>query len=148
MTVPQYCLTSVLWSSEQVTDFGYPRACRFKKHQIENRFPELALPTFLKTWFFVHKMWLKMAKKWRTFGLTSPSAWCALWSIIPKCVSKSCNFWDASQSFTRAIYFKKRTQSHPIPIPKPSSNSDLLVAWSTCRIRNGPYFFRLWENKN
>jgi hypothetical protein len=24
----------------------YPRACRFRKRQIENRFPELRLPTF------------------------------------------------------------------------------------------------------
>jgi hypothetical protein len=32
-----------------VTDFGYPRACRFRKHQILNRSPELALPTFNKT---------------------------------------------------------------------------------------------------
>jgi hypothetical protein len=32
-----------------VTDFGYPRACRFRKHQILNRSPELALPTFKKT---------------------------------------------------------------------------------------------------
>jgi hypothetical protein len=32
-----------------VSDFGYPRACRFRKHQIENRFPALALPTFFKT---------------------------------------------------------------------------------------------------
>jgi hypothetical protein len=31
-----------------VTDFGYPRACRFRKHQILNRSPELPLPTFLK----------------------------------------------------------------------------------------------------
>jgi hypothetical protein len=29
-----------------VSDFGYPRVCRFR---IENRFPELALPTFFKT---------------------------------------------------------------------------------------------------
>jgi hypothetical protein len=28
-----------------VTDFGYPRACRFRKHQILNRSPELSLPT-------------------------------------------------------------------------------------------------------
>jgi hypothetical protein len=28
-----------------VTDFGYPRACRFRKHQILNRSPELPLPT-------------------------------------------------------------------------------------------------------
>jgi hypothetical protein len=33
---------------KKVTDFGYPRACRFRKHQNENRFPELALPTFFK----------------------------------------------------------------------------------------------------
>jgi hypothetical protein len=28
--------------NKKVTDFGYPKACRFRKHQI----PELALPTF------------------------------------------------------------------------------------------------------
>jgi hypothetical protein len=39
-------------AQKKVTDFGYPRAraCGFRKHQIENRFPELALPTFFKTW--------------------------------------------------------------------------------------------------
>jgi hypothetical protein len=31
-----------------VTDFGYPIACRFIKHQILNRSPELALPTLKK----------------------------------------------------------------------------------------------------
>jgi hypothetical protein len=31
-----------------VTDFGYPRACRFRKHQILNRSPELPLPTLKK----------------------------------------------------------------------------------------------------
>jgi hypothetical protein len=44
-----------------------PRAYKFRKKQIENRFPELALSTFLKTCFLVHKMWLKLAKieqKW------------------------------------------------------------------------------------
>jgi hypothetical protein len=49
-------------AQKKVTDFGYPRAYRFRKHQIENRFPELALPTFFKTWFLVHKMVLKLAK--------------------------------------------------------------------------------------
>jgi hypothetical protein len=34
---------------KKVTDFGYPRACRFRKHQIENRFPKLTLPTYFKT---------------------------------------------------------------------------------------------------
>jgi hypothetical protein len=33
----------------KVTDFGYPRACRFRKHQIENRSPFLNLITFFKT---------------------------------------------------------------------------------------------------
>jgi hypothetical protein len=36
-------------AQKKVTDFGYPRACRFRKNQIENRFPELAQPTFFKT---------------------------------------------------------------------------------------------------
>jgi hypothetical protein len=36
----QKCVQKIL-----VTDFGYPRACRFRKHQILNRSPELALPT-------------------------------------------------------------------------------------------------------
>jgi hypothetical protein len=31
---------------KKVTDFGYPRACRFRKHQILNRSPEVPLPTF------------------------------------------------------------------------------------------------------
>jgi hypothetical protein len=39
----QKCVQKIL-----VTDFGYPRACRFRKHQILNRSPELALPTFKK----------------------------------------------------------------------------------------------------
>jgi hypothetical protein len=33
-------------NKKKVTDFGYPRAYRFRKHQIENRFTELTLPTF------------------------------------------------------------------------------------------------------
>jgi hypothetical protein len=50
-----------------VSDFGYPRACRFRKYQNLNRSPGLVLPTFFKTGFLVHKMWLKLAKidqKW------------------------------------------------------------------------------------
>jgi hypothetical protein len=31
-----------------VTIFGYPRACRFRKYQFENRSWELPLPTFFK----------------------------------------------------------------------------------------------------
>jgi hypothetical protein len=34
---------------KKVTDFGYPRACRIRKHQIQNMSPELRLPTFFKT---------------------------------------------------------------------------------------------------
>jgi hypothetical protein len=34
---------------KKVTDFGYHSACRFRKHQILNRSPELPLLTFLKT---------------------------------------------------------------------------------------------------
>jgi hypothetical protein len=32
-----------------VTGFRYPRACRFRKYQFENRSWELPLPTFFKT---------------------------------------------------------------------------------------------------
>jgi hypothetical protein len=49
------------------TDFGYPRACRFRKYHIENRLWELPLPTFFKTLFLLYKIWLKLAKmdqKW------------------------------------------------------------------------------------
>jgi hypothetical protein len=35
-------------AEKKVTDFGYPRACRFTKHQIENRSSELRLLTFFK----------------------------------------------------------------------------------------------------
>jgi hypothetical protein len=34
---------------KKVTDFGYPRASRFRKHQILNRSPEVPLPTLKKT---------------------------------------------------------------------------------------------------
>jgi hypothetical protein len=50
-----------------VTDFGYPRACRFRKYQIENRSLALVLPIFSKRDFLIHKMLLKLAKidqKW------------------------------------------------------------------------------------
>jgi hypothetical protein len=33
---------------QMVTIFGYPRACRFRKHQFENRSWLLPLPTFFK----------------------------------------------------------------------------------------------------
>jgi hypothetical protein len=36
---------------KKVTDYKYPRACRFRKHQIKN-VPGLK----------IHKMWLKLAK--------------------------------------------------------------------------------------
>jgi hypothetical protein len=32
-----------------VTGFRYPRACRYRKYQFENRSWELPLPTFFKT---------------------------------------------------------------------------------------------------
>jgi hypothetical protein len=38
--------------------------------KIENRSPQLPLPTFSKTWFFVHKKWLKLVKigqNWQFF---------------------------------------------------------------------------------
>jgi hypothetical protein len=49
-------------SQKTVTDFGYPRACRFRKYQKINRSWSLPLPTFFKTWFVLHKMWLKLEK--------------------------------------------------------------------------------------
>jgi hypothetical protein len=42
-------LTQKSMHLKTVTDFRYPRACRFRKYQIENRLWELPLPTFLKT---------------------------------------------------------------------------------------------------
>jgi hypothetical protein len=42
-------LTQKSMDLKTVTDFRYPRACRFRKDQIENRLWELPLPTFLKT---------------------------------------------------------------------------------------------------
>jgi hypothetical protein len=42
-------LTQKCVHKKKVTYFGYPRACRFRKHQIENRSPDLPLPTFFKT---------------------------------------------------------------------------------------------------
>jgi hypothetical protein len=35
--------------NKTVTGFRYPRACRFRKYQFENRSWELPLPTFFKT---------------------------------------------------------------------------------------------------
>jgi hypothetical protein len=45
-------LTQRCVHKKKVTDFGYPKACRFRKHQILNRSPELALPTFKKRDFY------------------------------------------------------------------------------------------------
>jgi hypothetical protein len=47
----------VLALLKKVTDFGYPRACRFRKHQIENKLWLLPLPNFFK-----------MAKIGKNFG--------------------------------------------------------------------------------
>jgi hypothetical protein len=38
-----------LMNKKTVTGFRYPRACRFRKYQFENRSWELPLPTFFKT---------------------------------------------------------------------------------------------------
>jgi hypothetical protein len=62
-------------NSQMVTIFGYPRACRFRKHQFENRSWLLPLPIFFKTWFLLHKMWLKLAKndqKWNASSIPGP----------------------------------------------------------------------------
>jgi hypothetical protein len=48
-----------------VTDFGYPRACRFRKYQNLNRSPALVLPTFFKTWF----KFIKCGQNWPIFEL-------------------------------------------------------------------------------
>jgi hypothetical protein len=42
-------LTQKSVNQRMVTIFGYPRACRFRKYQFENRSWELPLPTFFKT---------------------------------------------------------------------------------------------------
>jgi hypothetical protein len=47
---------------KKVTAFGYPRECRFRKHQIEKRFPEFTLPTLKKTVIFSSENVLKWAK--------------------------------------------------------------------------------------
>jgi hypothetical protein len=54
-----------------VSDFGYPRACRFIKTLNENRLWLLPLQTFFKTWFLMHKMGLKLAKNYQemTFSI-------------------------------------------------------------------------------
>jgi hypothetical protein len=44
-------LTQKCVHKKTVTDFRYPRACRFRKHQFKNRSPELALPTLKKPFF-------------------------------------------------------------------------------------------------
>jgi hypothetical protein len=36
-------------AKKTVTDFGYPRACRFRKDKKINRSSSLPLPTFFKT---------------------------------------------------------------------------------------------------
>jgi hypothetical protein len=45
-------LTQKCVHKKKVTDFGYPRACRFRKYQIENRSPELTRLTFSKRDFY------------------------------------------------------------------------------------------------
>jgi hypothetical protein len=42
-------LTQKSSQKKTVTDFGYPRACRFRKYQKINRSSSLPLPTFFKT---------------------------------------------------------------------------------------------------
>jgi hypothetical protein len=48
---PEELVNPKVRAKKRVTDFGYPRACRFRKHQIENRSPDLPVPSFFKTWF-------------------------------------------------------------------------------------------------
>jgi hypothetical protein len=47
-------------NKQMVTIFGYPRACRFQKHQFEIRSWLLPLPTFFKTWF----KFIKYSQNW------------------------------------------------------------------------------------
>jgi hypothetical protein len=42
-------LTQKSVNKKTVTGFRYPRACRFRKYQFENRSWEILLPTFFKT---------------------------------------------------------------------------------------------------
>jgi hypothetical protein len=46
--MPRDLLTQKSVDQKTVTDFRYPRACRFRKHQIKNRLWELPLPLFSK----------------------------------------------------------------------------------------------------
>jgi hypothetical protein len=83
--------------------FGYPRACRFRKHQIENRLPVLALPTFFKMWFLIYKMWLKLAKidqKWIFFDLFKKSHFLTLFvlKLSLMCSEKTWTFGSTSAS--------------------------------------------------
>jgi hypothetical protein len=41
-------LTQMTLQKKSITDFRYPRACRIRKYQFENRSWELPLPTFFK----------------------------------------------------------------------------------------------------
>jgi hypothetical protein len=47
-------------NKQMVTIFGNTRACRFRKHQFENRSWLLPLPTFFKTWF----KFIKYSQNW------------------------------------------------------------------------------------
>jgi hypothetical protein len=57
-----FLLPMIMLRDELIQTFGYPRACRFRKTKQTNQFWSLRLPTFFKTWFLLHKMWLKLAK--------------------------------------------------------------------------------------
>jgi hypothetical protein len=45
-------LSTQKFAPKKVTDFGYPRACRFRNHQIENRLPAKKLPKIDQKWNF------------------------------------------------------------------------------------------------
>jgi hypothetical protein len=53
-------LTQKSVNQQMYTIFGYPWACRFRKHQFGNRSWELPLPTFFKTWF----KFIKYSQNW------------------------------------------------------------------------------------
>jgi hypothetical protein len=55
-------LTQKCEHKKTVTNFRYPRACRFRKTKQTNQFSSPPQPTFFKMWFLIDKIWLKLAK--------------------------------------------------------------------------------------
>jgi hypothetical protein len=86
VTMPTSCWERVdpnLMYNKTVTGFEYPRACRFRKCQFENRSWELPLPAFFKTWFLLHKLWLRPYFSALTVAQLSQQL--QLWNFDNKC---------------------------------------------------------------